>query len=126
MANKVSEKSIVEASKRWLKKLPEHKVRKRRGGISNAGEPDLYGSIFGIHYEIEVKAPGNKPTKLQEAKLAEWAAAGAITGVSYCLNDTKRIIFSGLLKMADTVKPKIVNFLSKESGQCLKYSSLAA
>ena len=123
MGNKISEKSIVDASLRWLRKLPECKARKRRGGVSNKGHPDIYGSIFGIHFEIEVKAPGNKPTKLQKVRLDEWDNAGAITGVSYSLDETKSIIFNGLLKRTEVVKIKIIQFLSKESGQCLKYIS---
>jgi len=121
MANRVSEDSIVKASQRWLKSLPGCKVRKRRGGMSNRGEPDLYGCIHGIHFEIEVKAPGNTPTKHQVARLEEWEATDAITGVSYCLDDTKTIILTGLLNMASKIKPVIKQFLSGRSEECLKH-----
>ena len=119
MANRISEDSIVKASLKWLKSLPNCKVRKRRGGVSNRGEPDIYGSINGIHFEIEVKAPGNTMTPHQISRLQEWDAADAITGLSYCLDDTKTIIFTGLLEKADL--PKIKQFLSERSGECLKY-----
>jgi len=40
MGVRISEDSIVKASIKWLKSLPNCKARKRRGGISNRGEPD--------------------------------------------------------------------------------------
>jgi len=92
MGNRISEDSIVKASLRWLKSLPNCKARKRRGGVSNRGEPDLYGCINGVHFEIEVKAPGNRLTKHQKVRLEEWEEAGAIVGVSYSLEDTQNII----------------------------------
>jgi hypothetical protein len=98
MANRVSEDSIVKASMRYLRSLPNCKARKRRGGVSNRGEPDIYGSINGMHFEIEVKAPGNVPTPHQKARLKEWDEAGAITGVSYCIDDTMAIINEGKMK----------------------------
>ena len=95
MGNKISEESIVKASMKWLKSLPNCKARKRRGGITNRGEPDIYGSIDGKHFEIEVKAPGGKLSEHQKARLEEWRITGAIVGVSYCLEDTKNIIIDG-------------------------------
>lgn len=100
MGNRVSEKSIVDSSMRWLKSLPHCKARKRRGGVSNAGEPDIEGCIYGLHFEIECKAPGNEPTKNQLAKILQWKAARAIVGVSKSLDDTKEIIKNGLLNAA--------------------------
>jgi hypothetical protein len=41
-----------------------------------AGDPDIYGSIGGIHVEIEVKVPGEEPTPLQFHRLAQWSAIG--------------------------------------------------
>jgi hypothetical protein len=42
-----------------------------------AGDADVAGSIGGVHVEIEVKVPGEKPTKLQHYRLSNWAATGA-------------------------------------------------
>lgn len=120
MGNRINEDSIVKASLKWLKSLPNCKVRKRRGGVSNRGEPDLYGCINGVHFEIEVKAPGSTMTPHQISRLEEWDAAGAITGLSYCLDDTKTIIFTGLLN-STPITSKIKQFLSERSGECLKY-----
>jgi hypothetical protein len=46
-----------------LREIPGCVVRKRHGtawGV--AGDPDLYGSINGRHFEIEVKRRGEVPT----------------------------------------------------------------
>lgn len=70
--------TIVEA----LRAVPGLIVRKRHGtawGI--AGDPDLTGCYRGRHFELEVKTPVGALTRLQEARLAEWSQAGAITAV---------------------------------------------
>jgi hypothetical protein len=55
------------------------KVRKRHGGpYGSAGEPDIEGCINGVCIQIECKAPGNKPTPLQEQRIKEWSDAGAL------------------------------------------------
>jgi hypothetical protein len=57
-------------------------VRKRHGSVMGvAGDPDLYALYRGVHYEIELKAPGGRPTPLQQARLEEWRRAGAVTWV---------------------------------------------
>jgi hypothetical protein len=56
--------------------------RKRHGtNYGVAGDPDLYGVWRGIAWEVELKAPGEQPTKLQAARLLEWLQAGAICRV---------------------------------------------
>jgi hypothetical protein len=52
--------------------------RKRWGGpYGVGGDPDLYFVVRGQHYEVELKRPGGKPTKLQQVRLHEWEGAGA-------------------------------------------------
>jgi len=46
-----------------------------------AGDPDLTGCYLGRHFELEVKTPAGALTRLQEARLAQWARVGAITAV---------------------------------------------
>ena len=97
MGNNITEKSIVNSCLRWARKLPCSKFRKRKGGVTNPGEPDIYGCIFGLHVEIEMKAPGGKPTKLQERRIVEWSNAGCfIKGIAYSLYEFKEIIIYGL------------------------------
>lgn len=113
--NRVSETSVVNAIKKYIKNIPGSKVRKRRGGISNRGEPDLYGSIWGIHFEIEVKAPDGTPTKVQMVRLSEWGAAGVtVRGIAYSLEDAKLIIRHGLsefLSKLPLIKANIERFI---------------
>lgn len=60
-----------------IKKLNEHPatlVRCRSADAAGhvAGDADIYGCIDGTHVEIEVKVPGEKPTKLQLERLHNW------------------------------------------------------
>jgi rubrerythrin len=60
-----------------------------------AGDPDLYGTLNGRHFEIEVKRPNDRSaqvTKLQMRRLLEWKAAGAITGVARSVDDALTIL----------------------------------
>jgi hypothetical protein len=98
MGNRITEKTVVNQIMRWLKSLPHCRARKRRGGIANAGEPDIEGCICGFHFEIEAKSPSGRPTKLQLEKLKMWGEAGAIHGVARSLEEAQRIIYSGLLR----------------------------
>ena|SRR6056297_145631 len=77
--NKVSEKSVQNRIMRYLNSLPKCRVRCRKGGPENAGEPDIYGCINGQHFEIEVKAPGGRLRKLQKEKLKRWEETGCLT-----------------------------------------------
>jgi|SRR5690606_6550653 len=87
------ESTIVASIMRWLKKQPGVKAEKTHGGMyGRAGKPDISGCVNGRRFEIEVKRPGNKPTKLQLKELEEWRKAGAITGVAYSLEDAKEIL----------------------------------
>ena len=87
------ESSIVAAIVRKLRNVSGVTVRKRHGTAwGMAGDPDLYGSVRGRHFEIEVKAPGGQPTALQERRLAEWKAADALTGIAHCAADALRIL----------------------------------
>lgn len=57
--------------------------RKRHGSsLGLAGDPDLYGSWNGLHWELELKAPGEEPTPLQRARHLEWSRTGSVVGVA--------------------------------------------
>jgi hypothetical protein len=92
--NRASESAVVSAILKALRAVPGVVVRKRHGttwGI--AGDPDLYGSINGRHFEIEVKRSGaDGPTPLQQARLRQWAATGALVGVARTVDDALRIV----------------------------------
>ena len=93
MRNRCRESALVAEILRALRALPGVIVRKRHGSAWGvAGDPDLYGSISGRHFEIEVKRPGEQPTALQQARLKQWAATGALVGVARSVEDALYII----------------------------------
>ena len=89
----VLEKSIVVSIVKALRVQPGVVVRKRHGtAMGVAGDPDLYGTVGGRHFEIEVKRPGSQLTELQVQRLREWSQAGALTGVAHTAEDALRIL----------------------------------
>lgn len=92
------EKNVVSLIVQALRKHPGLIVRKRHGtAMGVAGDPDLYGSLNGRHFEIEVKRPQSpsRLTKLQSQRLREWEMAGAITGVARSVEDAMAILNLG-------------------------------
>jgi hypothetical protein len=84
------EKTIVETIVRHLRTVPGCIVRKRHGTVFGvAGDPDLYGTLNGRHFELEVKRPGNPPTALQEKRMEEWREGGSIVGVVHSLQEAR-------------------------------------
>ena len=82
------EKHIVDAIRKYLRTVPGCAVRKRHGtAFGVAGDPDLTGCYRGRHFEIEVKTTAGALTRLQEARLAEWSRAGAITAVVHSVGE---------------------------------------
>ena len=96
----VLEKAVVSRIMAVLKKQPGVVVRKRHGtAMGMAGDPDIYGTINGRHFEIEVKRPddpASQLTPLQAERLLEWRAAGAITGVARSAEEALAIL--GLMR----------------------------
>ena len=93
MRNRCREAALVAEILRALRALPGVIVRKRHGSAWGvAGDPDLYGSIQGRHFEIEVKRPGDRPTALQEARMKQWAATGALAGVARSVEEALHIV----------------------------------
>ena len=93
----VLEKTVVNQIMRALRMIPNVVVRKRHGtAFGVAGDPDLYGSINGRHFEIEVKRPEDhsaRLTPLQEERLQEWAHHGkALTGVAHDVDEAMIIL----------------------------------
>jgi len=43
-------------------------------------------------FALEVKRPGRKPTKLQQAVLKKWEAAGAIAAVVTSVEEVKELL----------------------------------
>lgn len=88
-----SERAIVRAILSYLNSLPGCVARKRwGGGMGVAGEPDIDACLQGRSLQLEVKRPGERPTLLQEKRLAEWRAAGALTGAVTSVADVKALL----------------------------------
>ena len=92
----ILEKAVVARIMGELKTRPGVVVRKRHGtAMGVAGDPDLYGTIGGRHFEIEVKRPNDpssRLTRLQAQRLREWKMAGAIVGVARSVDDALNIL----------------------------------
>ena len=92
----VLEKYVVARIMKTLRQQHCIVVRKRHGtAMGVAGDPDLYGSIRGRHFEIEVKRPddpGSIPTELQVHRMQEWRAAGALVGIARSVDDALAIL----------------------------------
>jgi hypothetical protein len=92
----VLEKHVVARIMKALKQQQGVVIRKRHGtAMGVAGDPDLYGSIGGRHFEIEVKRPddpGSVPTELQAHRMQEWRAAGALVGIARSVDDALAIL----------------------------------
>ncbi|MCL5742981.1 MAG: VRR-NUC domain-containing protein [Acidobacteria bacterium] len=87
------EKHIVDSIVKYLRTVPGCSVRKRHGtAFGVAGDPDLYGTLNGRHFELEVKQHGNPPTPLQDKRLEEWRAAGAVVGVVHSLSEAREAL----------------------------------
>jgi len=66
-----------------IKKLSECKaVKYHNNGYGEKGTPDILGCYRGRFFAIEVKAAGGKTTPLQEQRLKEWKASGALACVA--------------------------------------------
>jgi len=67
--------------------------RKRHGSVmGTVGDPDIYGLYHGLHFEIELKIPGEEPTALQRARLFEWGSAGATWDVVRSVENLDNLI----------------------------------
>ena len=93
----VLEKCVTNRIMAAVKKIPGVVVRKRHGTVMGVGgDPDIYGSYKGRHFEIEVKRPNDSTsqlTALQTQRLLEWnAQGGAITGVARSVPEALAIL----------------------------------
>lgn len=80
---------------RHLKALPQCFAWKTHGGMyGTAGIPDIIACIGGRFYAFEVKQPGGKLTRLQEATLGKIQAAGGVAVKVTSVEDVKAAIVS--------------------------------
>jgi hypothetical protein len=100
---RVSENQIKNSVLKYLKTIQGLKCHKRGASLSQNGEPDITGCYKGLHFEIELKAPGKKPTVLQQKKMDEWEKAGAIVFWADSLQTVKQQFEIIILPLGDKV-----------------------
>ena len=87
------ETKIVKQILKHLNRIDGARAVKVHGGpYSIAGEPDVDCVINGQSFKIEVKYPGEEPTKLQLKRLQMWREAGAVAEWVTSLDEVKKII----------------------------------
>ena len=87
------EKQVDEKIVKWFKKnLPTGVCIKigMVGAHGTAGWPDRLFIYCGLGLFVEMKAPGKRPTPLQEARMAELRKAGAFVYVASDLEEAIR------------------------------------
>ena len=57
-----------------------------------AGIPDILGCYQGIMFGVETKMPGNKPSEIQNYRMAQMQKAGAVVVVAYSVNDALAVV----------------------------------
>lgn len=96
---------IVAAALRKLQELDVFAMKVHGGQFGRAGMPDLYviadrpcpgcGAAVARPHHIEVKQPGNSPTRIQRYMLRELERSGAIVGVAHSAAEVLDIIGRG-------------------------------
>jgi hypothetical protein len=90
-----SEKSIVEAIRKYLKSIGAKTYKMHGGPFGHAGAPDIIGAYKGRFLALEVKRPGEDTTPIQKVELRAWEKAGAISGRVESLQEVKDLIAKG-------------------------------
>lgn len=91
--NDPRESTLVKQIMAALRAAPGVVARKRHGSAwSVAGDPDIYGSIHGQHFEIEVKRRNGMVTELQQARMRDWTRAGALVGVARSVGEALAVL----------------------------------
>jgi Holliday junction resolvase len=79
-----------------IKELNSHDgclvIKKHNNQYGRKGEPDILGSIHGRFVAIEVKQPGKRPTKIQEARLRQWRDAGGVALWATSVDEVKEAL----------------------------------
>lgn len=84
---------IVAAVMRHLKGVPGCFAWKTHGGMyGTAGIPDIIACIHGRFCAFEVKQPGGRLTRLQEAALKKIEDAGGVAGKVTSVEDVKKLL----------------------------------
>jgi len=86
------EAKIVNKIIKKVNELPMCKVEKNHGSQWGKPKLDLTGSVNGLMFQLEVKAPGKKPTPRQWGVIKEWQAVGVHAGWTDSVEDGLRFV----------------------------------
>ena len=91
----MSEKALVHKIMQFLKQYEGDCYKVHGNAFQRKGEPDLTGSILWngkwLHFKLEVKLKGNKPTPIQLARLRKWAQCDKVAGVVHSVEEVKEL-----------------------------------
>lgn len=101
---KKPETKIVNKIQAFVKSVGGVCVKVHGSPYQRAGDPDLRGAVpiffkngswpvaeF-VHFQVEVKLPGEEPDELQEERLRQWELYGYTVGVARSVDEFKVII----------------------------------
>ena len=96
-----SEKTITKNILKNIRTIEGVRVSKRSTGWNRTGEPDVTGCYKGVRFELELKVPGKKPTKLQQKRLDEWRESGAVVYWTDNVDDAMRWFYKCVIPLGD-------------------------
>jgi Holliday junction resolvase len=95
------ESTIVTSILKYLNGIEGCYAIKKQGTQNQGGQPDIFGCFDGRMLALEVKRPGETPTKLQRARLKRWAKAGAIAAVVCSRDQVKELLLEEVYKQLE-------------------------
>lgn len=72
------ETKLVNKILKTLNNMPNVRAEKLHGSAYGSQKLDLFGAKDGKLFYLEVKVPGNKPTKRQESTIRKWQEVGVL------------------------------------------------
>ena len=86
--------SIVDSIITYINSMSTGVAEKVQGTHYSSGKADINACINGRCIRLEVKTAdhGNKASKKQTVNLRRWAAAGAVCGVVYSMQDVRDLL----------------------------------
>lgn len=85
---------VVAPILKYINSLPHAKAINIHGGIyTERGTPDIIGCVGGRMVALECKrSPDEEQTRIQNWRLAEWLASGAVVGAVSSVDDVDLIL----------------------------------
>ncbi len=88
----MAEAAIVKTIQKTLTDRGAWHFKTHGGGLTRSGIPDIAASYKGRFLALEVKQPGNYPTRLQKHELDRAHRAGAIAAVVRSRDDVDHLL----------------------------------